>query len=289
MKRREESNLNANVRLMTRSDSEFAVDLANQENWNYDLEDLDRLQFLFPKGCFIAEHERKRAGWVVACTYGDLAWISSLVVSSNLRGKGIGAALVNHAVRYAHDMGVKTVGLYSYMWSIGFYEKVGFRRNCDFDYVVGKGRRVDVRTETQRVARFDEVVGFDHEYFRGDRRPLLDLLHRQYPGLLLKLQRTDLLGYIAGKSYSDDSAEIGPWVCDSTQAEVAEQLFAAEISRLESRSIGLTIPCENLEARRIVDKYGFQVKQKVHRMLMGRTEDLPRIEGIHAAAGLDVG
>ena len=281
--------MNASVRLMTRSDSEFAVDLANQEDWNYDLEDLDRLRFLFPKGCFIAEHERKRAGWVVACTYGNLAWISSLVVSSSLRGKGIGAALVNHAVRYAHDLGVRTLGLYSYKWSIGFYEKMGFRKDCDFDYVVGKGQRVDVRTETQRVTRLGEVVGFDRKYFRGDRGPLLNFLHRQYPDLFLKLQRTDVLGYIAGKSYSDGSAEIGPWVCDSTQAGVAEQLLAAEISRLESSSIGLTIPSENLEARRIVMKYGFRVKQKVLRMFSGSSEDLPRVDGVFSAAGLDVG
>jgi hypothetical protein len=185
-------------------------------------------------------------------------------------------------------LGVRTVGLYSYKWSIGFYEKMGFGKDCDFDYVVGKGQRVGLQTETQRVTRFDEVVEFDRKYFRGDRGPLLNLLHRQYPDLLLKLQQTDVLGYIAGKSYPDGSGEIGPWVCDS-QAGVAEQLFVAEISRLESSSIGLTIPSENLEARRIVGKYDFHVKQRVLRMFLGSPEDLPRVDGILAAAGLDVG
>jgi len=281
--------LSVTVRAMVESDLQFAVDLANQEHWDYDLTDLNRLRHLFPKGCFVAEHDGIRAGWVVACTYGSLAWISSLVVRDNLRGQGVGAALVKHLVEYARKLGIGTVGLYSYRKSIGFYERIGFKHDSVFEHLEGSSQEAHDGASIRQVSDTGEIAELDRKYFRANREPLLRLLHEEYPHLLLSFQDAEFTGYIAGKSFSDGSAEIGPWVCEAAQPLSSEHLFASELSRLKSRRIGLTIPVENFEAQRIVQKYGFRVKQRVFRMFLGKAEDLPRIDGIHAAAGLDVG
>jgi len=274
---------------MMKSDFGFALDLANQEHWDYDLVDLERVFQLSPGGCLIAEHEGTRAGWVVVSTYGSLAWIGSLVVRDSLRSRGIGAALVDHAVRYAQRLGVSTVGLYSYNESVGFYERTGFKRDCDFEYVEGGVEKVSPRSSVQQPRDLDEVIEFDRKYFRGNRKLLLEALCEEFPDLLISRKETDVLGYVAAKNFSDGTAEIGPWVCDVARIETAEQLFASELSQLSSRKISLTIPSENLEAHRIIRKYGFHVKQRITRMFVGSVGDLPRIDGIYAAAGLDVG
>jgi len=278
-----------NVRPIVESDFDFALDLADQEHWEYDLVDLDRLIRLFPGGCLIAEHDGARAGWVLVSSYGSLAWIGSLVVKANLRGRGVGAALLNHAVRYACEQGVRTVGLYSYSQSTGFYERMGFRHDCDFEHVEGAGRKSCSKDILQHPMSIDEVAEFDERYFRGNRRPLLEALHREFPDLVIFRKETGVLGYIAGKSFTDGTAEIGPWVCGLKHIEVAEELFASELNQLASKRVSLTIPSQNVEVHRIVREYGFRVKQRVARMFLGSVADLPLVDGVYAAAGLDVG
>jgi len=281
--------LGVKIRPLVESDLEFAVELANQEYWNYDLEDVRRLRFLFPSGCFVAEYEGARAGWVVACTYGNLVWVSSLVVRDNLRGKGIGAALIDQLERYSHSQGIRTIGLYSYRESVGFYERMGFKQDSEFQHLEGSGQDTNAHGVTQQATDLSEVVRLDREYFHANRAPLLKLLLEEHPRLLRNIRDTHLVGYIAGRSFSDNSAQIGPWVCETKQAIAAEQLFSSEVSQLKSKKIELTIPSGNSDAHRIVEKYGFKVKQKVLRMFLGDSEDLPSNKGIYAAAGLDVG
>ena len=277
------------IRPMARTDFDFALDLANREHWDYDHADLERLIRLFPDGCLIAEHQGVRAGWVIVSLYGPLAWIGSLVVKSDLRGEGIGRALLTHGVRYAHEHGVRTVGVYSYRQSEGFYGKMGFRHDCEFEHLEGSGVKASSRHEPKHPASIEELAEFDGRCFRGDRRLLLEDLHREFPNLMATHKAPDIQGYIAGKSFAGEAAEIGPWVCEPERVEVAEQLFTFELSQLTSKRISLTIPSQNSEAKRIVRKYGFHVKQRIVRMYLGDAGDLPQISGIYAAAGLDVG
>jgi GNAT superfamily N-acetyltransferase len=285
----ERSNLSARIRPLVESDLEFAMELANQEHWNYDLEDVKRLRSLFSGGCFVAEYNSVRAGWVVACTYGNLAWVSSLVVRDDMRGKGIGAALIDRLIRYSRSQGIGTVGLYSYQHSVGFYERMGFKQDCEYKHFEGFSQDASVQSVAQEAVDLGEISNLDQKYFHANREPLLRLLLEEHPRLLLNICDTYVVGYIAGRSFSDDLAQIGPWVCEPGHAIFSEQLFASEVSQLKSKKIELTIPSGNLDANRIVEKHGFEVKQRILRMFLGVSEDLPSNEGIYAAAGLDVG
>ncbi len=54
---------------------------------------------------FLASHNGETAGMLTLCTYrspsGAKAWIEDVVVDSSHRSKGIGRALVEHAIAYA--------------------------------------------------------------------------------------------------------------------------------------------------------------------------------------------
>jgi predicted GNAT family N-acyltransferase len=54
------------------------------------------------------------------------AKIGRMAVLRSCRGKGVGKALLKHAVKAAREKGAKAIFLYAQVPVIGFYEKLGF-------------------------------------------------------------------------------------------------------------------------------------------------------------------
>jgi ribosomal protein S18 acetylase RimI-like enzyme len=62
---------------------------------------------------------------------GEKAWIEDVVVSKNIRGKGVGKSLTQFAIDYALNKGVKKIDLTSSPERIAannLYQKLGFRK-----------------------------------------------------------------------------------------------------------------------------------------------------------------
>ena len=53
--------------------------------------------------------------------------LRQMAVMNNLRGKGIGRALMNFAENIARDLGYRTITMHARKTAIGFYEKLGFK------------------------------------------------------------------------------------------------------------------------------------------------------------------
>jgi ribosomal protein S18 acetylase RimI-like enzyme len=64
-------------------------------------------------------------------TNGSSAQLQELVVDSELRGSGLGSALVEHIERVCRERGVKQLTVASRR-SAGFYERMGYRSTADF-------------------------------------------------------------------------------------------------------------------------------------------------------------
>ncbi len=83
--------------------------------------------------CFVAEVEAKIEG--IALVYnrystwkGKAIHLEDLIVSKKMRGSGLGSALLDEVIKYAHKRGVKRVNWEVIDWNepaIKFYEKKG--------------------------------------------------------------------------------------------------------------------------------------------------------------------
>lgn len=93
--------------------------------------------------CFVAEVNSKIEG--IALIYnrystwkGKILHLEDLIVSQAMRGSGIGTALLDEVVKYAHSLGVKRINWEVLDWNesaIAFYEKKGANVMRDWDVV----------------------------------------------------------------------------------------------------------------------------------------------------------
>ena len=93
--------------------------------------------------CFVSEVEDQIVG--IALVYarystwkGSVVHLEDLIVKENMRGSGIGSALLSRVVEYAHSLGVKRVSWEVLDWNepaIKFYESKGANVMRDWNVV----------------------------------------------------------------------------------------------------------------------------------------------------------
>lgn len=93
--------------------------------------------------CFVAEKEGKIEG--IALVYmrfstwkGEILHLEDLIVSQDMRGQGMGEALLNEVVKYGSQLGVKRISWEVLDWNtpaIEFYEKKGANVMRDWNVV----------------------------------------------------------------------------------------------------------------------------------------------------------
>ncbi|MGB2758917.1 MAG: GNAT family N-acetyltransferase [Maribacter stanieri] len=93
--------------------------------------------------CFVAEKNEKIVG--MALVYprystwkGAVIHLEDLIVTKDMRGTGLGTALLDEVVKYGNDLGVKRICWEVIDWNepaIGFYESKGAKVMRDWDVV----------------------------------------------------------------------------------------------------------------------------------------------------------
>lgn len=128
--------------------------LAAAEEWVAEPWEFKFLLAEFSQGCFTARGENgETAGFVTSLRHQRSGWIGNLIVASEYRGKGIGAALFNKVLEALQESGVETVWLTASKAGLPLYQKFGFTR---IDTVIrwsGSGR--------QRLAEPGAAAGCD--------------------------------------------------------------------------------------------------------------------------------
>ena len=79
--------------------------LTDLERWGFVHDDLTRLMSLAPDGCLLAEEGGTPAVVTSLIQYGEEAWIGTVLVHPDCRGRGLGAAIVEAALRRARAAG----------------------------------------------------------------------------------------------------------------------------------------------------------------------------------------
>lgn len=84
---------------------------------------------------FVAKDEEDIVGTLSLVFYriptGQKAWIEDVVVDSQQRGKGVGVALMQYAIRFAQERGITKIDLttsYDRVAANQLYQKLGFQK-----------------------------------------------------------------------------------------------------------------------------------------------------------------
>lgn len=275
------------IRRMTRGDFSFAVSLTDSEDWAYVENDFARLLGYEPEGCFIAEVEKQPVGLTTATSYGPVAWIGNVIVAEESRGTGIGTQLVRAAVDYLESIDVKTVHLASYMNTIRFYERLGFRQEFPISTMsidtTGFGSSdVDTAKETD----LEQIAALDTACFGGNRSRIIQRMWRDFPQLLLK---TDVpAGYVIA-TCTEKSCEIGPLVVESGSPDAAELLLRGILGEVLADRVRMFVPHANPRAADLAKSLGFEEDFRTLRMLNGEVNEAERMDGIYALGALEKG
>jgi len=280
----------ARIRRLAEQDVDRAIVLTDLEEWGYTRADFLRLLALSPDGCFAAEADGSLAGLLSTTEYGPIAFLGAVIVSPELRGKGLGDAMMRAALDYLDGRGVETVVLNAYMNVVPFYERLGFRG--EYENVRWSGKPAaphSIGASLLDAERIDQIVSFDARYFGVPRTALLSRLAREFPETFLVAERADLIvGYLVGNT-SGPSCEIGPWVVDPSWAEVASDLFDGLMRASSARTYAFTAPSPNHRASELSRQVGFAEVFRTLRMVRGKPVSASRPEGIYGLAGLEKG
>jgi GNAT superfamily N-acetyltransferase len=206
-------NLPAHIRQMEPSDIGFAVQLALNENWKGQDEEIFQSFLAYDsKGCFIAEKEKNRIGICIATGYRQAGFIGELIVIKSERGQGTGKHLLDHSIAYLGKKGVKSIYLDGVPVAVPLYERTGFRKICRslrFSGQVQTAPHSQVRQ--MRMEDIQEIGQMDTNCF-GDERTFF-LKHRFIlnPELCYMMESNgSITGYLFTKK-TGDSVSIGPW------------------------------------------------------------------------------
>lgn len=253
---------------MTDEDLLFAVRLTDEMEWNLTREDFEFMIKLEPQGCFVLFDDSERIGLVTTISFGKVGWFGNLIVAETHRKKGAGTLLAKHAVNYLLSKNVKTIGIYSYVDKIAFYERLGFKYESEF--MVLKGRGFSSPTTTKMIeARKEhrqEIIKFDESCFGGSRKRLLEhVLGNPVNSCYTHIEDGKMLGYAVTKSYGD-MAELGPLVCRKRRSDIAIGLLKTCLSKLEDLDVVLCVPEKESAILSLLRKSGFSEDFRVARM-----------------------
>ncbi|MBN2315989.1 MAG: GNAT family N-acetyltransferase [Sedimentisphaerales bacterium] len=111
---------------MTKDDLGLGVRLTQEAGWNHLESDWLRFYNLGSEGSFVAEFEGRAVGTTMTFISDRIAWIAMVLVEKKSRGKGVGTALLKHALDYLETPEIETVRLDATHLGRPLYEKLGF-------------------------------------------------------------------------------------------------------------------------------------------------------------------
>ncbi|MCK4328456.1 GNAT family N-acetyltransferase [candidate division WOR-3 bacterium] len=259
------------ISVMTEDDIEFAEYLTYLEKWAYTQDDFKRLIFFEPKGCFVAWKDKERVGIVTTTTYDDYAFIGTLIVKKEERGKGIGKELMNHAIEYLQQRGIKTIELDGELVAISLYKRLGFKdKYLSLRFNVKGGRYSDYST-LYDASMLDEIVNFDREKTGISRERVIKKLLEEFSESTIVIRNKNLVAYAVVRPRAEGFFTIGPFIADKSAA--GENLLKSIIRKYSKQRLCIGVPEVNSEAIRMLLRYRFKSTEPSLRMYLGERKD----------------
>jgi predicted N-acetyltransferase YhbS len=277
------------IRTLTEKDIEFAYELNTTEQWNDRKEDLLRMYNYEPKGCFIAELQKKPIGHIFSVSYGKLGWIGLLIVKTEHRRKGTATQLMKRAVDYLLQCGVETIKLEAVPEMAELYRKLGFIDECDSLRFSKTLAKPDLQAKDGpapiKKENISEIAEFDEKFFGANRTKVLASLFKENTQLCLAAyDREAVDGYIMCRK-AKNGFKIGPFVCNPENTQTADDLLQALANRLVSTTLYVGLPATNKNAVDLLTKRGFTRYSMSIRMRLGQELKNERVQGVFGIGG----
>lgn len=266
------------VRLMTRCDLPLGMRLKEQAGWNQTEADWLRQLDLEPAGCFVAEWDGIARGTACTCVFGSVAWIATLLVDEPFRRRGIGTALLKHALEYLDRRAIRTVRLDATPLGQSLYERLGFVPQfplARFEGVLPPSPAMD-GVRSLRPEEAMDILGFDQRVTATERGKLLIRLVMERPETLRAVHQS---GRLAGFLMSRPGAcatQIGPCLAEPAAGAL---LLADAWHRYAGQRVYVDIPTQNTLAMAVAQAHGLTIQRQLLRMCRGPAvvEDVSRL------------
>jgi len=276
--------------IMTEKDQRFFLGLIDMVGWGLTDADYRRMLAFSPDGMFKATLGGEDVGVVVTVDYGEVGWIGNLVVEPEVRGRGVGEALMRKAMDHLLGCGVRSIRLDAVRKAIPLYRRLGFREEYWSLRYTGRASRSPVaNVEPMRRCDLDSVAELDHAFFRGRRGHLLRWVYDRFPGLcFVSWMDGWLTGFIMAKDGSD-SVKVCPWICRSGYEEAAEALLRSVMNLRVGEKVWVGCPEGNRSSVAVLERNGFMSLPSSLRMCYGDCRLREDVEGVYGLGGPDKG
>jgi GNAT superfamily N-acetyltransferase len=258
------------VREFTVSDLPFGMQLKTAAGWNQTASDWTRAFELEPHGCFVAEYEGRPAGTTTACVFGNVAWIALVLVDETVRGKGIGKALMTHALDCLDRRGVQSIRLDATALGRPLYEKLGFTWEYTLARFTGTAARAAtspaLAPQAYSPAHLDAICDLDRNVTHTNRRKLLSHLLAERPNDARVIERGgQLVGFLATRAGSR-ALHLGPCIA---RDDAGAALLNDALSRYSTQPVYFDVPLDNSAAVALAQSHGLTVQRELLRMCRG--------------------
>jgi GNAT superfamily N-acetyltransferase len=275
------------VRPMTAADLPLGLALCRAAGWNQTAADWRRFLDRQPDGCFVAECDGIPAGTTTTSVFGPVAWVAMVLVEDSLRGRGIGTALVSHALEFLEGRGVSSVRLDATPLGRSVYERLGFVeqfRLARYEGLLPPAPHV-AGIEEAPPGRWPALTALDEAATGTDRRRVLLRLFAENPGSVRLVGHGDHPeGFLVARPGAR-AVHLGPCIA---REEAGPLLLADAWHRYGGRRVYLDVPVPNEAATRLAEAHGLTVQRHLTRMCRG-TPLCERLEWLWASSGPEKG
>jgi GNAT superfamily N-acetyltransferase len=275
------------IRPMTLADVPLGMRLKTVAGWNQVEADWRRMLALDPEGAFVAEWDGQGVGTTMTCRFGPVAWIAMVLVDEAYRGRGVGRALLEHALDWLDGQGVAQIRLDATPLGRPLYEKLGFAAEFElqrFEGALPAGDRV-AGVRLVGADDVDRIVCRDREVTGTDREKLLRRLLAEFPADFRCVVAPDGSFGFLGSRVGSRALHLGPCLAD---VSTGPYLLDDACDRFAGKLVFLDIPVANREATDWAQARGLRVQRPLLRMGRGPTVN-EKLDAIWATFGPELG
>jgi hypothetical protein len=210
-----------------------------------------------------------------------------VLVEPSLRGRGIGRALMGHALDFLDERGIQSVRLDATPLGRPLYEKLGFVAEYSLDRFEGLPSPSEPAGLVVPAMKnqLTEVVQLDEAATATPRGKLLKRLFSEFPQDVQVVTRSGRIqGYIMDRPGAQ-ARFVGPCIA---APEAGPLLLTAALNRWAGQRVYIDIPRENVESQRLVQARGLRLQRPLLRMGSGLrvSESIP---ALWASSGPEMG